>query len=316
MRRLFKVCAYSFSLQFLAAHGDVTDYKLASWNMQGAQSGYGSNSKWVTGVAGMLNINEIDIVALQETGAAPPSAIVLPISAGQHPEIVRRVPRANVKTLITSLAGGSTTKINPGSGGVNSKMVKEFILNLGSSTRPRDFYIYQFDNGRPDAASRINLALVSRVRADEVLIIPPMAIGDNTRPTLGIRIGDDYFFSIHARAARNNEAPQIIQFIGNYMTSTVQPNRPAATWVVMGDYNRSSDELEDYLEQLKPKLTHPYQIASPNRATHQSSGTIDYAVIGRLNQGGAVGGMMTVPLIAALLTYASDHMAVQYMRHR
>lgn len=316
MRRLLKVCAYSLSLSFLAAHADVTDYKLASWNMQGAQSGHGSNSKWVTGVAGMLNIDGIDIVALQETGAAPPSAIALPILAGQHPEIVRRIPHADTKLDITSLAGGSTTRINPGGRGVEPNKVREFILNLGSSTRPRDFYIYQFDNGRTDAASRINLALVSRVRADEVIIIPPMARGDNTRPTLGIRIGDDYFFSVHARAVGNNEAPQIIQFIDNYMTSTVQSNRPTATWIVMGDYNRTSEALTTSLQAPIPRLTHPYQIASPNQATQQSNRTIDYAVMGRLNQGGVGGGVITVPLIAALLTYASDHMAVQYMHHR
>ncbi|MBS0057052.1 endonuclease/exonuclease/phosphatase family protein [Yersinia sp. Marseille-Q3913] len=316
MRRLFKVCAYSLSLLFLAAHADVTDYKLASWNMQGAQSGHGSNSKWVTGVAGMLNIDGIDIVALQETGAAPPSAIALPILRDQHPEIERRIPQAKKKLPMTSLAGGSVTIINPRGQGVDPNKVREFILNLGSSTRPKDFYIYQFDNGRTDAASRINLALVSRVRADEVIIIPPMAIGANTRPTLGIRIGDDYFFSLHARAAENNEAPQIIQFIDNYMTSTVQSNRSAATWIVMGDYNRTSEQLVASFALLNPRLTHPYQIASPNQVTQQSNRTIDYAVMGRLNQGGAGGGVITVPLIAALLTYASDHMAVQYMHHR
>lgn len=317
MRRVFKVCVYSLSLHYLTAQADVTDYKLASWNMQGAQSGSGSNSKWVTGVAGMLNLDGIDIIALQETGAVPRSAVALPIILGQHPEIERRIPQAGGRISITSLAGGSGTVINPGGQGVERQRVREYIINFASSTRPRDYYIYHFDNGRRDAASRVNLAIISRERAHEVIIVPPMASGDNSRPTLGIRIVDDYFFSVHARAMTNNEAPQIIQFIDNYMTRAVQPNRPAATWIVMGDYNRTSEQLNASLETLIPPLTHPCEIASPNQATQQSNRTIDYAVMGRLNPIGAnAGGMVTVPLIAALLTYASDHMAVQYMLKR
>ncbi|WP_232283906.1 hypothetical protein [Yersinia enterocolitica] len=113
MRGLFKGLIYGFSSLCLIAQADVADYKLASWNMQGAQSGYGSNSKWVTGVKAIFSRDGIDIVALQESGAVPSSAIVLPIVAGQHPEIERRMPRSDIQVPVVSLVGGSDTIINP-----------------------------------------------------------------------------------------------------------------------------------------------------------------------------------------------------------
>lgn len=48
--------------------------------------------------------------------------------------------------------------------------------------------------------------------------------------------------------------------------------------------------------------------------TQQPNRIIDYAVMGRLNQGGGnTGSLMPVPLVAALLTCASDHIAVRYI---
>ncbi|CNI06447.1 cytolethal distending toxin subunit B family protein [Yersinia vastinensis] len=313
MKKLFKGIFYSLSILCMAAQADITDYKLASWNMQGAQSGHGSHSKWVTSIMGMLTTHGMDIISLQETGAAPPTAIVLPVLTGQHSEIERRIPRTDVQVAVTSLPGGSDTVINPSRRGVASHMVQEYLWNVGTTRRPNDFYIYHFDRGRSGAASRINLAIVSRARAEEIIIVPPMASGNNTRPTLGIRLGNDYFFSIHAEARSNNEAPQIVQFINNYMTSTVQGTRPEASWIVMGDYNRTPDQLTAALDTLSPALTGQYQIISPNQMTQQSNRTIDYAVMGRLPQANNAGALVTVPLIAALLTYASDHMAVRYL---
>lgn len=314
MKMLFKGLIYGFSSLYLVAQADVTDYKLASWNMQGAQGGYGSNSKWVTGVTAIFRNYGMDIAALQESGAVPPSAIALPIVTGQHPEIERRIPRADIPVSVTSLVGGRDTIINLGRRGVSSNLVHEYLWNTGSRSRPSDLYIYHFDRGRTGAASRINLAIASRIRAEEVIIVPPMASGINTRPTLGIRIGDDYFFSMHAAASANNEAPQIVQYIDGYMAATIQPNRPQATWMIMGDYNRTPEQLSISLEALSPSLIQPYQVVSPNQMTQQSNRIIDYAVMGRLNQaGGNSGAQMTVPLIAALLTCASDHIAVRYM---
>ncbi|CQQ25885.1 endonuclease/exonuclease/phosphatase family protein [Yersinia enterocolitica] len=182
MRGLFKGLIYGFSSLCLIAQADVADYKLASWNMQGAQSGYGSNSKWVTGVKAIFSRDGIDIVALQESGAVPSSAIVLPIVAGQHPEIERRMPRSDIQVPVVSLVGGSDTIINPSRRGVSSSLVQEYLWNVGSSSRSSDFYIYHFDRGRSGPASRINLAIVSRFRAEEVIIVPPMTSGRNTRP--------------------------------------------------------------------------------------------------------------------------------------
>lgn len=41
-------------------------------------------------------------------------------------------------------------------------------------------------------ANRVNLAIVSRVQADEVFVLPPPTVA--SRPIIGIRIGNDAFF--------------------------------------------------------------------------------------------------------------------------
>ncbi|MFM1211234.1 cytolethal distending toxin subunit B family protein [Yersinia enterocolitica] len=314
MNGLLKIIFYSLSSLCLVAEANVIDYKLASWNMQGAQSGSGSNSKWIAGVTGMFTRNGMDIVALQETGAVPTTANSLPVIAGQHPEIERRIPHADRQVPMTSLDGGVATPINPGQQGVIKDKVREYLWNLGSSRRASDVYIYHFDFGRQNAASRINIAIASRIRADEVIIVPPMTSGNNARPTLGIRIGNDYFFSLPAEASGshgNNEAPQIVQFINNYMTQTVQAARPDATWIVMGDYNRSPSELANSLTALNlPPQS--YEIVAPNQATQQSNNILDYAVMGNVNRGRLGMGGLAVQMLASLMGQLSDHIGVMY----
>ncbi|ANI31790.1 hypothetical protein PL78_18445 [Yersinia entomophaga] len=271
----------------------VTDYQLATWNIQGAGSGAASNSKWVSGIANMFLRENIQVVAIQEAGARPPSACPYPSPGTPGGIDLQRI------------AGGAPNRVNPQRRGVISD-VEESLWQPGGR-RGGNIYIYHIDHDTN--AHRVNIAIASRIRADEVLIIPPLETGPNARPTLGIRIGNDYFFSLHAGAHQHNEAAMIVQFIDNYMANSVLPRRAEATWILMGDFNQSPDSLRASLSLPGTTMLNTYHVVDPNVPTHQGGNTLDYAVLGAAT--GTVR-LFAVPLIAAMMTYMSDHIAVRF----
>lgn len=74
-----------------------------------------------------------------------------------------------------------------------------------------------------EVTQRVNTAIVSRVQADQVFLFRQFSMTENARPTLGIRIGNTYFFTVHAQSmddgetGNRNEAPEIVNAIENYM---------------------------------------------------------------------------------------------------
>ena len=152
----------SLSLLSLTSFAALNDYNVATWNLQGSSAS--SESKWNINVRQLITgSNSADILMVQEAGALPLSArptgrVVQPVEVG--------IP------------------------------VEEYMWNLGTSTRPNNFYIYysRLDVG----ANRVNLAIVSRFRADEVFVVSSGVPVLQARPALGIRIGNDVFFSAHA----------------------------------------------------------------------------------------------------------------------
>lgn len=95
--------------------------------------------------------------------------------------------------------------------------IHEYIWNLGSVSRPSSVYIYY---SRADVgANRVNLAIVSRVQADEVFVLPPPTVA--SRPIIGIRIGNDAFFNIHALVSGGNDAGSIVAAVDMFFR-----NRP------------------------------------------------------------------------------------------
>lgn len=262
-----KYIIFSFlSLNILLAN--LQDYKIATWNLQGSSAN--TESKWNISVRQLISgENAADILAVQEAGSLPSTAI----STGR---IVR---------LSDEIA------------------VEEFTWDLGTRSRPDEVFIYyaRVDTG----ANRVNLALVSRQRAEEIIILPPPTVV--SRPIIGIRIANDAFFSIHALANGGTDAPAIVNSVFEHFR-----NQPDISWLIAGDFNRSPNSLR---LDMRLEIAVLSTIIAPNLPTQRSGGTLDYAVAGNARGG------VRADILSALLMLAnfrtqlvSDHFPVNFRR--
>lgn len=222
-----------------------SDYRLASWNMQGASRN--GDNKWISIIHEQMQ--NYDIIVLQESGSFPPDSSV----ANDAPSPVTRID--------------------------NEINVNQRVWHRGTVDRPNDSYIYHVRNGIGN--DRISMAIVSRRPADEVFVIGPVGRGRSSRPIIGIRHGNDYFFNIHAGAHRNNEVPAAVTVVEEHMSGVLGRN-PTATWIMMGDYNRNGTTIEDRLNPTPANVVR--QVSIPNTSTHfspdGSNRILDFAIAG------------------------------------
>ncbi|MGW9396547.1 FG-GAP-like repeat-containing protein [Streptomyces sp. NPDC055642] len=197
-------------------------------NLQGANSG--GDSKWTTSVVRFARSAEI--VALQEAGSGPPG----------------EVDAGNI--VIDANAPGR-------SGFVQHRRWRPF-------REWYEVYFLQTDQyGGSYAGGRNNLAIVTQRPADEVTIVTnPNPAGRNA---LGVRFGDNWYFSYHALSGGGVDAPAMLQEIADFVHTQGQNQ----TWTVLGDFNRDPDSF------FRPAQTWLYRT---HEATHQNGGEYDYAV--------------------------------------
>jgi hypothetical protein len=244
---------------------------LISYNMQGANSG--QDSKWTTIIGGY--IQQTEVVALQEVGSTPPGTLV-----------------ANIPLDVAGL---------PAFGRAN--YVQHHRWQFGFAGY--EVYFLQTDPNGTDAdgnptyiGGRNNIALVTQRAADEVTAIPnPVAGG---RAALGVRFGDTWYFSFHARSlgGTRNESADMISAVDDLVI-----NRGLnENWVVLGDFNRAPGDLRADLDQdFLPGTIYAALDGNGNPLPTQQSGhALDYAVASE-----AVNGTMADRLAGA----SSDHYA-------
>ncbi|CAM4074014.1 cytolethal distending toxin subunit B family protein [Campylobacter armoricus] len=251
--------------------GALEDYNVGTWNLQGSSAA--TESKWNISVRQLISgDNPLDILAVQEAGILPATATMTP------------------------------RQVQPPGVGIP---IHEYTWNLGSSARPNSVFVYY---SRVDVgANRVNMAIVSRRQADEVIVLPPPTVA--SRPIIGIRIGNDVFFSIHALARGGNDAGAIVTAVDMHFR-----NMPNINWMIMGDFNRNPGSLVTLLDSgLRSRIN----IVAPQSFTQASGNTIDYAITGnsdttRLYNPPAI---LAVLALAGLRTFlASDHFPVNFRR--
>lgn len=262
----------------------VDDYRPATWNLQGSSAS--SESKWNVNVRAMVSSTSSDyarVLAIQEAGDVPSSAQLQP-----------RLGTA-----------GGVPLSNPGNLQIP---VEEYRWNLGTSGRPIDRYIYfsRTDTG----ANRVNLALVTDTRADEVVILRSNNF-PALRPTIGVRFGDDYFFTLHASASGGGDGPALVDAVSNYVIS----RRSSAQWMVLGDFNRNPNSFQLALFQQYPTTHALSRMVTQNHPTHrpgsanQTERNLDYAVVGS-RRSATLAAMRFVAGLGNQL--ASDHVPVRF----
>ncbi|CAB3623637.1 endonuclease/exonuclease/phosphatase family protein [Candidatus Williamhamiltonella defendens] len=260
---------------------NIDNFQSATWNSDGA--------RWDI-VYALMNMG-LDIFAIQEAG-----------SLGNISGQLQNLAAAPLPICFRGIILAQDTYIG----------VSEYIWNVSGQT----FYLYYYDNPVEDpdesgtSTSKQNMAIISRHRADEVIIIPkevrglsssynddPQVVNNisNTkkksredriyvnRPVLGIRINNSVFFSIHPEPTRDrNEAGMLISSIQDYM----QEYHQGRTWMVMGDFNRLPERLDAEINRVSPPDNTFRETVSSGRITHparragQTGAELDYAVIG------------------------------------
>lgn len=254
---------------------NIEDYRVGTWNLQGASAR--TENKWNISVRQLITgENPVDVLMVQEAGALPSSA--------------RRTRRM----------------IQPG-----GTPIEEYIWDLGTRTRPRSVYIYYSD--LDVGARRVNLAIVSTRQADEAYVVHQDTIAGNSRPAIGIRIGTDAFFNIHALANGGTDAAALVTAVSNTMQTQSQS---VSNWIIAGDFNRNPASLQSGLGTVLDRA----RILDPRSATHAGSSgegrTLDYAVIGTTqSQASSLPAIVAILMAASVRSYlASDHFPVRFGR--
>ncbi|MFF1908558.1 glycosyl hydrolase family 18 protein [Kitasatospora sp. NPDC058218] len=257
-----------------AARAAIADRVITTWNMQGAND-EGAENKWLTfvfardgGLAGRA-MRDGDVVALQEAGDRPASAV-------ERPADVAAIPVDNL---------GDPS--NP----------QEFWYNIGTQDRPEYRYIYwmrsygndgaaeQDDNGNPVhiRPGRVNLAIVTRQRPDRLVVLPRR--DDRLRPQLGVQFGSDIVFDVHASARGGGDAVNAIRQVRQH----AQDRR--LDWAIAGDYNQIPQTLRERLTRgnIPRAQATIYRSAAWTHRGNAETGTdpreLDYMVAGMANQG-------------------------------
>ncbi|EGM2645828.1 cytolethal distending toxin S-CDT [Salmonella enterica] len=218
------------------ACANISDYKVMTWNLQGSSAS--TESKWNVNVRQLLSGTAgVDILMVQEAGAVPTSAV----PTGRH--------------------------IQPFGVGIP---IDEYTWNLGTTSRQDIRYIYHsaIDVG----ARRVNLAIVSRQRADNVYVLRPTTVA--SRPVIGIGLGNDVFLTAHALASGGPDAAAIVRVTINFFR---QPQMRHLSWFLAGDFNRSPDRLENDL--MTEHLERVVAVLAPTEPTQIGGGILDYGVI-------------------------------------
>lgn len=253
----------------------LENYNIGTWNLQGSSAS--SESKWNINVRQLLiGSQAADILMVQEAGTLPATAV--------------RTDRV----------------IQPVGVGIP---IEEYRWNLGTRTRPNEVYIYysRLDVG----ANRVNLAIVSRNRADSAHVIHSSSAVLTARPAVGIQIGSDVFFSVHALSPSGNDAVSLVNNVYAYFST---PERQHLSWILVGDFNRSPTNLQSALAN-EPNINNNTRIIAPTEPTHRSGNILDYAIAHN-----ATGQAQRINLDASLMfnqirsQITSDHFPVSFSR--
>lgn len=254
----------------------VNDRVTASWNMQGS-SNTGEN-KWQQNVRSIMNSHQnIEVLALQESGEPPSSAMLLPARDA--------VPIENYDGVV--------------------EPVSQYTWEIGTSTRRKTLYIFHLRVG-----NRVNLSIVTTERPDEIILLSNTRPRDIiARPTMGVRFNRDIYYTLHSLARASNEAPETIAYI--YGCYEGMQNGNQYQWMVMGDFNRSPESL---MNDLTSTLPSGVTIVSQNSPTQISGGNLDYAIIGQVGSTYSFAATAWIFIASLLGQHASDHTPILFKR--
>ncbi|MET8689264.1 GDSL-type esterase/lipase family protein [Streptomyces sp. NPDC004732] len=225
------------------AHAAAIDRTVLTWNMQGAGEGRNDPAqKWEVLKNPLMSdaqLGKPDIALIQEGGpmdvpnSAKDAGAMTPVIINGQNEPITQVQHTTWK--------------------VNTKDT---------------YHIYRVDwdvDGH-----RVNPTIVTREPAQQTILIG--RVGAGTRPVLGVRFGNDVYFTMHAAQNGNDAEAQA----GRAWTWAKAQN-PQYNIVVGGDFNKEPKDLGN----LNGMTLH-----NQGQKTHTGGKELDYLLAGNVNQPG------------------------------
>jgi len=219
-------------------------------NIQGAsataEDGRNTDSKWTTQIRNY--IQAASIVLVQEAGpSGPPGAV-------QQADII-----TDGNTVRHYLWG-------VGTGRAPASLAQVYFLQTDDPTNPRA------------VGGRVNIAIVTRAVPDEVRVVPNRV--NAGRAALGVRFGNNWYFSIHGLSGGGNDSSALLDDIDTAVDSWGTAAGHSYTYTIGGDFNRDPADLAAQNNNTGiPPGAHIY---NSGEATHQGNGVtggeLDYFV--------------------------------------
>lgn len=212
-----------------------------TWNMQGSSRG----AKWTQTVGRLLS--QVSLMMLQEVGPTPP-----PHSDRPGVDPVEFLTRGNETVTHTRWDYASAR----------------------TGAAPAHIYFLQTDsNGGTAVGGRVNTAIATHEEPDEVQVVAnPRNRG---RTALGVRFGDDWYFSFHGLSGGGIDSADMVNAIAREVASWSATAGRTYAWTLGGDLNVEPGPLVGRLANSPAAQATLYP---SGEATHQSGHELDYAI--------------------------------------
>ncbi|WP_306317124.1 MULTISPECIES: GDSL-type esterase/lipase family protein [unclassified Streptomyces] len=212
-----------------------------TWNMQGATSN--GASMWTDYMPSVLAQARPHVAMLQEAGPDQPNS-------------------AHAETR------------PPGSYGNHTASYWRWRSDEPSGPRPGNWYMLFVQTNDPDRpGGRVNTIVMSTVRADEAMIVDSDHSSGRGRPAVGIRLGDDWYFSYHALSGGGGDAVRMLTDVGTAVERASRAAGRRYDWTVSGDFNTTPETLRSrrgFADIRTPDTGIPPAVVRSGMPTHHS----------------------------------------------
>lgn len=195
------------------AFAALRDHKMLSWNMEGFD--FDPELTWKKEIAGLL------------AGSAP--------DCSQAPDIVA------LQSIGELPAGAEWVKEHEIRRGIRRFIVNEYRWYIETGAHSETRYIYHLNNW--PAGSQKNMALLTKERAEAVLIIPPQPLASGMslaeRPLLGVQLdADTAVFTIHAAPYAEPASNEV-----DHVMTAAMAEIKVSQWAILGNFNRTQEQI-------------------------------------------------------------------------
>ncbi|MET8885400.1 GDSL-type esterase/lipase family protein [Streptomyces rubiginosohelvolus] len=139
-----------------------------------------------------------------------------------------------------------------------------------------DWYMVFLQTHDPQVpGGRVNTIVMSSTPVDAAMVVEN-PLGTVGRPAIGIRLGEDWYFSFHALSGGGGDAVGMLRAIGD----AVERDGGNRNWTVGGDFNTTPGNLiarDRFPDITTPDMFLPRVVAS-GQPTHRHGSELDFAV--------------------------------------